>query len=279
MTAAWLAGAHRHLPIVASRRVAYPLQNHPLALARYHAARRILAVSHFVAETVIASGISPDHVEVVYDGVEVPPLPSPELRRLARERWGASEGVTLLGCVGYFLPEKGQQFLIRALPALREHNNSCRLLLAGDGPCRERLERLVRQLGLESAVHFAGVVEDVSEVYAALDVFVLPSLAEPLGSSLLTAMAHGMPVVAAASGGVPEYIEHGRNGLLVAVQPKAEYARTLARALMRLLREPDTARRLGAAAREMIAARFTAERMVEETLRVYQEARAEGAWR
>ncbi len=115
LTATWLAGAHHRLPVVVSRRVAYPLQGNPIALARYRAARRILAVSRFVAKSVIASGLPMNRVEVIYEGVEVPSPPTPDERRRTRQRWGADEDETLLGCVAYLLPEKGQEFLIRAL--------------------------------------------------------------------------------------------------------------------------------------------------------------------
>lgn len=266
LTAAWLARAYGRVPLVVSRRVAYPLQNNPLALSRYRAARRILAVSRFVAQSVIASGLAPDRVEVLYEGAEVPPLPSPDARRQARQRWRLSERETLLGCVSYLLPEKGQHLLIRALPTLRAQFPACQVLLAGDGRCLKRLERLVRELHLESAVHFAGFVEDVPQVYAALDVFVFPSLAEPLGTSLLAAMAYALPVVAVGRGGVPEIVEHERSGLLV---PEPE-PRGIAAAVARLLQDPGFSRRLGLAARETIQRRFAADRMVENTARIYE---------
>ena len=275
LTASWLARAHRCLPVVASRRVAYPLQQSPLALARYRAARRIVAISQFVAERVIASGLPAEQVEVIYDGVEVPPLPSPELRRRARQRWGTSEGEVLLGCVGYLLPDKGQHILIRALAALRAEPanlaKTCRLLLVGDGPCRRSLEQLARELGLESAVHFAGFVEDLSLVHAALDVFLFPSLLDALGTSLLAAMAYALPVIAVARGGIPEIVEDERNGLLVSAPELNAYPEAIAAALARLLQDPDLARRLGLAARETIQQRFAADRMIGHMLRLYAE--------
>lgn len=271
LTASWLAGVHRRLAVVVSRRVAYPLQQNPLALARYRAARRIIAVSRFVAQSVVASGLPADRVEIIYEGVEIPSLPSTEARRRARERCGIREGEVLLGCVGYLLPEKGQQFLIRAMPILRQQFPTCRLLLAGDGRCRPRLEQLAYELGLESAVHFAGFVEDVPQVYAALDVFVFPSLAEPLGTSLLAAMAYGLPVVAVARGGVPEIVEDGQTGLLVSDPDSGHYPEGLATAAARLLRDAELSSRLGRAARETIGQRFAADQMVANTLRVYEQ--------
>jgi glycosyltransferase involved in cell wall biosynthesis len=256
LTAAGSAGVHRRAPVLASRRVAYPLSDGWFALARYRRARRIIAVSRFVKDSVVASGLPPEQVEVIYDGVLLPP-PAPCER---------SPGSPRIGCVGYLLPEKGQEVLVRALPLVLEKYRDCRLILAGDGPCRPRLERLALELGLGQAVQFAGLVEDVSRVYGALDVFLFPSLAEPLGSSLLAAMAHGLPAVAVASGAVPEVVEDGQNGLLVAApEPGA-----IAAAAVRLLDDPDLAARLGAAARQTIERRFTAARMVEATLDLYR---------
>ena len=268
LTAAWLAGVHRRALLVASRRVAYPLGRNRLALARYRRAQRIIAVSRFVKESVLASGLPSEQVEVIYDGVQVPHMPTREEGRGARRRWNVpdSSDLPLLGCVGYLLPEKGQELLIRALPIVRKQYPDCRLVLAGDGPCRAGLERLALELGVERAVQFAGVVYDVSQVYQALDVFLFPSLAEPLGSSLLSAMAYGLPVVAVAGGAVPEVIEDERNGLLV---PTPEPS-GIAAAVLRLLHDASLSARLGIAARKTIEERFSADRMAQETIDLYQ---------
>ncbi len=257
LTAAWAAGAARQSRLVASRRVAYPLARNPLAKARYRAAR-IVAVSNFVRASVIASGLPAGQVDVVYDGVELPeltPSPSPSLR---------------LGCVGYLLPEKGQELLIRALPLVVARVPDASLLLAGDGPCRARLERLASELGIARAVEFAGHVEDVATVYRSLDVFLFPSLAEPLGSALLTAMAYGLPVVARASGAVPEVIEDGANGLLVGGEEPGAFAQ----AVLRVLDDAALAARLGAAARLAVERRFSAGAMIQGTLQVYHRVLA-----
>jgi glycosyltransferase involved in cell wall biosynthesis len=268
LTAAWLAGAHRKVPVVASRRVAYPLQNNAIARRRYLVARRILAVSRFVAVSVVESEIPADKVEVVYEGVEVPPAISSEVHERARQRWGVAGNEKLLGCVGYLLPEKGQESMLRAMAAVRAKFPGTRLLLAGDGPCRARLEELARQLDLQDAVIFAGFVEEIAQVYAALNIFVFPSLAEPLGTSLLAAMAWGLPVLAVASGGVPEYVQDGENGMLVAESNPA----LAADGLLRLLTNDSLSGQLGRNARRTIEEKFSAGRMVENTLSAYQKA-------
>ncbi|MGH9862212.1 MAG: glycosyltransferase family 4 protein [Candidatus Acidiferrales bacterium] len=275
LTAGWLALAHRSLPVVTSRRVAYPLQVNPLALARYRSVHRIICVSEFVSRSVLASGLPPEQLAVVYSGVEVPPLPSAETKARTRERWQLSPGDAAVGCVGYLLPEKGQEELLRAFAAVRAEFPHCCLLLAGDGPLRQRLEKLAAELGVKNAVRFLGFVKDVAAVYAALDVFIFPSPEEPLGTSLLAAMACGLPSVAVAGGAAPEIIQHERNGLLV---PRSEPA-ALADAILRLLRDSPAAGLLGALGRKTIAERFTYEHTVEGTLRVYETLRAARARR
>jgi len=261
LTAAWLAGAHKKVPLLVSRRVAYPIQSRK----RYLAARSILAISRFVKESLVESGIPEESLELVYEGVEVAVPVTADVRARARQRWGVAENEMLLGCVGYLLPEKGQEFLVKALPAVLAQRPNVKLILAGDGPCRQPLELLCSQNGLQANVIFAGFVKDIAEVYAALDVFVFPSVAEPLGTSLLAAMAWGLPVLAVASGGVPEYVATGETGLLV---DRSE-SELLAGALRRLLGEPGLAKRLGAAARAHIEENLSASVMVENTLNVY----------
>lgn len=270
LTAAWLARAHRRSALVFSRRVAYPLTRKPFAFARYRATHRIIAVSQFVADSVAAAGISPGKIAVVYDGVEIPPAIASEQRSVARRHWNISDSAKLLGCVGYLLPEKGQESLIRAMKTVIAEFPDCKLLLAGDGPMRARLEALARELALSNAIVFAGFLADIKSAYHALDIFVFPSFAEPLGSSLLAAMSYGLPAIAVASGGVPEIIENGENGILVSTPDSA----SLASAICNLLRAPQTASRLAVAARDTISRRFTAELLAQNTLREYELALA-----
>jgi glycosyltransferase involved in cell wall biosynthesis len=293
LTAAWLAGAHRRACLVVSRRVAYPLSRGRIGLARYRAAPCIIAVSQFVARSVNQSGVDARAVAVVYDGVEIPAETKVEERRAARARWNIGEDEFLLGCVGYLLPEKGQEVLLRALPAIRREFPSCRLIFAGDGPCRGSLEALARELSVAEAVIFGGFIQDVAEVYRALDLFLLPSLAEPLGTSLLAAMSYALPVVATASGGVPEVVVSGKNGILVSASQASTLEQVIrlkksgtqteahasaeqqgvkfADAIRKVLSDPALAARLGKAARQTIIDHFSADVLVERTLEQYRK--------
>jgi glycosyltransferase involved in cell wall biosynthesis len=267
LTAAWLALAGRNLPFVVSRRVGYPLRRNWLAQARYRRANCILANSRWVADQAAASGAPKEKLRVVYEGTEVPPPLSSEQRSLARRHWGVPEGAPLLGCVGVLLPDKGQEWLIRALAELRKDFPDARLLLAGDGPSRGDLQRLASELHLSDAVIFAGFVKNVELVYAALDVFLLPSFFEAFNNSLLAAMAYQIPSIAFRRGALTEIIEHGRSGLIVS-GPDVQEIRG---ATKRILDDRIFARQLGSAGRARVTENFTADHMVEGTLKIYED--------
>jgi glycosyltransferase involved in cell wall biosynthesis len=271
VTAAWLAlwrhGKPLRIPFVISRRVGYPLGKSALAQARYKAASRIVANSKWVAEQAAASGAPPEKLTVVYEGAEIPPRFTHELRERARARWGITPSAALLGCVGVLLPDKGQEWLIRALAEVKKEFPGTKLLLAGDGPCRARLESLARDLGLRNDVIFAGFVKDVETVYAALDVFLLPSVFEALNNSLLAAMAYEIPSIAFNKGALGEIIEDGKSGLLVS----GPNVKEIARAATQLLRQREFAQQLGHAGRLRVEQTFSANKMVDGMISVFQE--------
>lgn len=266
-TAAWLAGAHRRVPVVISRRVGYPLGKTWMAQARYRTATRIVANSKWVAEQAEASGAAREIVTVVYEGTGIPPRFSEEQRNAARLGWGISGDARLLGCVGVLLPDKGQEWLIRSLAELRKEIPSARLLLAGDGPCQSKLEMLAQEMSVSDAVIFAGFVKDVETVYAALDVFLLPSFFEALNNSLLAAMAYEVPSIAFNRGALGEIIEDGKSGLLVSGPEVPE----ICAAVKKILLDKEFARKIGQAGRERIEENFSAARMVEGMIAVYEK--------
>lgn len=267
LTAAWLARAHRGIPVIVSRRVIFPLSRGAISLARYRHAARIVAVSQCVASAVVASGLPRDNISVIADGVPVPQALTAAERTSARRSLGIESGVPLIGCVAALTPDKGQDILIRALPAIRAQTPNCRLLLVGDGPCRAQLAAIAQELHVDEAVQFTGFVEDIDRIYAALDLFAFPARAEALGSALLSAMAHALPIVALARGGIPEVVENEKTGLLIK-NPDSQEA---AAAITRLLLNAAEGKRMGEAARAVVSARFSVDHMVDAALKLYQE--------
>jgi L-malate glycosyltransferase len=274
LSCAWLARAHRVVPIVISRRIALPLSRNFFSLARYRSAARVVAVSHFVQQSVIQSGLAADRVSVIYDGVQIPPEISHAQRESARNRLGIAPKIPCIGNVAAFVPEKGHALLLDAFAKLRAQFPACVLLLRGDGPQLAMLQSLAQKLQVIGSVKFLPESFDLETMLAAMDIFAFPSREEPLGSALLAAMAHALPVVAFARGGIPEVVEEGKNGVLVNDLDPA----TFSSALARLVAHPDEAIRLGKAARETILARFSADQMVEETLRLYGRSVAAGTF-
>jgi glycosyltransferase involved in cell wall biosynthesis len=266
LTAAWLARAHRHAPVVAARRVAFPLSRGRISLARYRAASRILAISEAVRRELLAAGLDQECIEVVPDGIEIPEPLTREKREAARERWGFRADESVLACVGALTAEKGHGLLIEAFAKMPREMKNCRLLIAGEGRLRGELEQKAQQSGLGAAIIFAGFVPDVDSVYAAGDLFVFPSLQEGSGTSLLRAMAYGLPALALARGGVTEIIEDGRNGILV----QEANAEVLGWAAWGILGDRELRGRLSEAARETVATRYSADQMIEGTERIFE---------
>ena len=169
-----------------------------------------------------------------------------------RERPSRDELV--VGSVGRLSPEKGLDYLIEAMARVMREESRSRLLLAGDGPDRRKLERQAQRLGIAERVEFAGEVahEGVPEMLSRLDVFAMPSTAEGFGVAALEASAMETPVVASNVHGIPDVVEDGKTGLLVA--PKDVDA--LAGAILRLLRDEEGRRAMGRAGRRFVAERY-----------------------
>jgi glycosyltransferase involved in cell wall biosynthesis len=269
VTAAWLALWRKSLriPFVISRRVGYPIGKSPLSPARYRAATKIVANSKWVAEQAATSGAPREKLDVVHEGADIPLRFATEQRQLARARWGISRSTPLLGCVGVLLPDKGQEWLIRALAGVKKEFPETKLLLAGDGPRRGPLESLAQELDLKDEVIFAGFVKDVENVYATLDVFLLPSFFEALNNSLLAAMAYEIPSVAFNRGALGEIIEDAKSGLLVSGPDTAE----ICAACLKILRDREFAASLGRAGRVRVEQNFSTDKMVLGMIRVYEE--------
>jgi glycosyltransferase involved in cell wall biosynthesis len=265
VTAAWMAGVRAKLPLLFSRRIGFPLQENWVSQQRYRAIERFLPNCNDVARSLMEAGIAGERMTVVYEGVELPPPMTREMRLSARKHWGVKEDEFLFGCTSVFVPEKGQRYLIEALPQVRERFPHARLLLAGDGRCRAEVESLAKQLGQKEAVIFAGFVENVEQVYTALDSYVFPSEIEGTGTALQAAMAWGLPCVSTARGGLNEVVDNERTAIVVEPSRKE-----FSSAMIRLLDDPALRKTLGEAGRREIEKRFSVERMVENTIRVYE---------
>ena len=173
-------------------------------------------------------------------------------------------------------PEKNHETLIAAAAILQAAHPGVRFQVVGDGSRRCELEALTRARGVERIVEFLGHRDDVPELLAAADLFVLPSRSEAFPNGAIEAMAAGLPVVASDVGGLHDLIEHDRTGVLVPpADPEALGAATGA-----LMARPERARAIGDAARAEVRRRYSFERMVDAFDSLYQSAlEASYGWR
>jgi glycosyltransferase involved in cell wall biosynthesis len=252
------------LPLVAARRVDFPLHG-PLSRWKYRRCARVIAVSRAVAEVLEKGGLGSACVRVVYEGVP-DRAPAPGGGEALREL-GLPAGALVVGNVAALTAHKDQATLLDAVPRVCALLPGTRFLIAGRGELEERLRARARELGVAEAVVFAGFRDDLDRLLPALDVFCLSSRMEGLGTSLLDAMCYGRAVVATAAGGIPEAVQDGVTGRVV---PPGD-AGALAAALVEVLQDRARREAMGAAGRRRFLERFTADRMVEETLAVYAE--------
>jgi len=180
-------------------------------------------------------------------------------------------GAPVVGNVAALVPHKGQRHLVEAARLVIQEMPDVRFVILGEGELREPLERQVHEHHLQKHVLLPGFRTDVIGCIKGFDLFAMSSVTEGLGTSLLDAMACARPIVATSAGGIPEIVEDGVNGLLV---PPRDHA-ALADAIVRMLKDPARRQRMGDAGLARVTARFTVDRMVEQTAEVYARVGAE----
>jgi glycosyltransferase involved in cell wall biosynthesis len=228
-------------------------------------AARVIVISTFVARR-FPPALGPK-IRVVHNGVDLSrfaPRPAPAKLRRAL---GVPDEAPVVVSVGRFVAFKGYAHLLDAAALVERMRPGVHWLLVGDGELRAGLEAQTRCLGLEAQVHFTGWRDDVPDLLALGDLFVLPSLEEHFGRVLIEAMAMAKPVVATDAGGVPEIVVDGGTGVLV---PPADPP-VLAAAVLTLLDDPALAARLGAAGRRRAESTFSLASHVAAVERVYRE--------
>lgn len=228
---------------------------------------RVIAISEFVKQQLLAAGVPARKIVVRYLGVDTERfLPNPR----AREWWAAQFSIrsdeVILSTVSYLRPFKHPQVLVEACSALRERNVPVRLFVAGDGAMLPELKACATRLGLDDRVHWLGNVADPRSLLQASDIFALASVGEAFGLVLAEAMACGVPVVGSRSGSLMEVVEDGRTGLLFTPLD----AVALAEAIEELSRDVSRRREMSARAVDRVRALFTVDIAVLNTVDIYE---------
>jgi glycogen(starch) synthase len=226
-------------------------------------AEAVLVITPRLRRLLLADGADENRIHLIPPGV------NPSLFEGPFEDPFSGVGTPRVLFVGRLAAQKGVGTLVSAAALLEDPR--AQVLLVGDGPKRKRLKREAKRIGVADRLHFVGFVahERLPAVLAHADVLVLPSIYEELGTVLLEAMQAALPIVASRTGGIPDVIEDGVNGMLVPPdEPEA-----LAHAINRLLADRNLARRLSEGARER-GKDYDWEVLAERVLRVFQDVTA-----
>ncbi len=224
----------------------------------------VVAVSEEVKQRLLRAGVKKERIHLIRNGVDLRlfdrKLPQPRNERV-------TDCPLVVGLAGRLSQEKGVDLFLRAAAGVLLELPHTRFLVVGDGPDRAELTALIEKLGIGENVSLLGRSDNMPSFYASLDILVSSSRLEGLPIGLLEGMASRLPLVATAVGAVPEVVQEGHTGILV----PAENVDALTTAIVELLRDPMLRDRYGEAARELVAAEFSAKRMTAEYLRLYEE--------
>jgi len=220
---------------------------------------RIITVSESDRELAIKKRLcDPAKIVAVHNGM-------PDVGPEHYAKPGAQDGPVHIVMIARFSPQKDHETLLNALALIKE--KSWKLSLVGDGPDEAKVRGLVKQLGLDGRVEFVGSVKSVVDILSRAQIYVLTTFSEGLPRSIIEAMRAGLPVVSNRVAGIPEQVVSGRNGFLHEVKETAGIRDSLAS----LIDDPDLRAKMGEESRKLYLGRFTSERLVDQTFRVYEQ--------
>jgi glycosyltransferase involved in cell wall biosynthesis len=231
----------------------------------------LIAISEFVASTLVDSGHRPDRIHLVYNAVVFEDWKPVEDKAQLRRELGLPESSPVVVNVSRLYPEKGTALLLQAIAIVRRSLPDVRLLVVGrdvtGGEFQAQLDAIVAEEDLHDIVSFVGQRADVVRYMGAADVFAMPSFEEPFGIVYAEAMAMELPVIGLDNGGTREVVENGTSGLL----SEPADVEALAQNLVEVLSNTALRQRLGAAGRERVEQRFTVDHLTDEMEAIYEK--------
>lgn len=217
---------------------------------------RFVACSEFVKRSAVGRlGYRPESIEVIYNGIDLGSFREDDSGKVIslRRELGLDHGEAILVNVGRLIPQKGQRYLIMAMPKVLDEQPSCKLLLVGEGPMENELQDLAHDLGVGEAIWFLRTRHDVPAILQLSDLFVLPSLSEGMPVALVEAMAMRKPCIASNITSIPEVVEDGRSGVLVEPQRPDQ----LANAVLSLIDDRERRQAMRVRGRQIVKEKFS----------------------
>jgi glycosyltransferase involved in cell wall biosynthesis len=263
-----MAASRAKIPIrVISRRVDFPLKDNYFSKMKYrNEIDRIIAISEGVKKVLLSSGIDKKKISVIPSGIDYTPFENIASRNYLHQELGFGDDDFLVGIVAHLADHKGHKYLIEAAGILKQKAPHVKLIIVGKGPLRMELDEQVKKTDVDDIVFFLGFREDIPQILASLDLFVLSSYLEGLGTSIMDAMASRLPVVATEVGGIPELVAHEKTGLLV----PAKNPRALAEAILKLYRDRKLATLYGEEGYKVVHEKYSSRAMAKKIIREYE---------
>lgn len=226
----------------------------------------VVTVSKYVENYLVEAGVPRAGITTIPTGVDFSRYDRSTVPGNLREELSLPADTLLVGTVAILRAKKGHAEILDAAPEVLKCFPKAHFVFAGDGAQTANLQTRIAANGLEGRIHLLGLRRDVTNVLASLDIFLLPTHQEALGTAFIEAGAMGLPTVASQVDGVPEVIIDGQTGLLV----PARDGKVLIEPICRLLGDPKLRQEMGARAREFVHQKFAREVMAEGMERLYQ---------
>ena len=251
-------------PLVVSRRVDFHLRGNSFSRWKHRQVDCFIAASEAIRRMLVSDGVPEERTVTVHEGIDVDHVVSQPLVDV-HQAFFLPHGAPVVGNVAALVPHKGQRHLIEAAHIVVQKMPDVRFVILGEGELREALERLIKEYRLEKHVLLPGFRTDVLGCIKSFDLFVMSSVTEGLGTSLLDAMACSRPIVATEAGGIPEVVDNGVTGVLV---PPRDHT-AMADAILSLIGDKPRLQAMGNAGFARVNEKFTVERMIAGTAAVY----------
>ncbi|MBD3412867.1 MAG: glycosyltransferase [Candidatus Aminicenantes bacterium] len=263
-----MAASRAKVPIrVISRRVDFPLKNNYFSKIKYQReVDLIIAISKAVKKVLVSGGLDKKRIRVVPSGIDYTPFENIASKDYLHRELGFSKDDFLVGIVAHLADHKGHKYLIEAAGILKKKAPHIKLVIVGKGPLRMELDEQAKETNVDDIIFFLGFREDVPQILASLDLFVLSSYLEGLGTSIMDAMASHLPVVATEVGGIPELVTHEKTGLLVPPRDPD----SLAQAILRLYNDRKLATLYGENGYKEVHEKFSSRAMAKKVIKEYE---------
>lgn len=258
---------YSQVKLIGVRRVDFHIKKNFFSQLKYNNTRidKIVCISEFIKKILIEDGVEEEKLYTIRSGTDINKFSKAESSIELKRKLSIEEEDIVLGTVAAFAGHKDYPNLINAFKLISQQKQNVKLCLIGDGPLKKNIENMVNELKLNEDIIFCGFQEDVGQYLKMFDIFILSSKKEGLGTSLIDALSIGLPIVASESGGIPEIIDNGNNGILV--EPKN--SKRLAEAIINLIDDKEKRKGLSEKALKSVK-QFSIETTVEKNIELYK---------